>query len=111
MNLLAVVVIGTALSVTSCIGDASAQRGQSSRGIHSPRANSAFGGHGAGMVHARHHIGTHRDFRSYRTRWLYGAAPVVVNEPGQFSSDNCWFEERSVWNGLATLREIVTVCR
>lgn len=110
MNAFGVVVIGLVLSMTSCISDASAQRGQNSGGFHSHRANSAFGGR-AGVVHARDHSVIHRGFRGHRNRWPYGAAPVVVNGLGQLSSDDCRFEERSVWNGWATLREIVTVCR
>jgi len=105
-------VLSIFFSISTSVEDASAQRVRNGSGFHSGGVNAVFGGRGAGAVHAHDHAAVHRAFRDHRARRPYGIAPVVVYSGGYIGSDdNCVFEQRLVWNGWATLRELVTICQ
>ena len=79
----------------------------------------AGGFHGAGFV-SRGHVGPGVVFRGAQFSqrpWLrrgigIGVVGVGVESGYGYSGygDNCVFETRYVWNGLATQRDLVTVC-
>jgi hypothetical protein len=111
MKAVAIGALGFLVSILTCIDDASAQRGRNSQGFHGRGINTVSGRHGVGAIHSHGHAAPH-GFRGHRGRWHRGIAPVVVIGGGSVGSgDNCVFEQRLVWNGWATLREVVTVCQ
>jgi hypothetical protein len=82
------------------------------------RLNSTVGRSGGIAVSMRSHPTfdsralAHRGRFGHSARVPSGSAPVIVYGGESIgSADNCILERREFWNGWATLRELVTVCR
>src|ERR1700742_3207398 len=85
-----------------------AQRGNRGGGFHGRGGYSVTRGHVPSLAPQRRAFDRSHGVHRHRPSRVNGA--IAAEGEGYRGRDDCVFESRLVWNGWATMRELVTVC-